>query len=563
MMAPSVHARYYDTGRQFISLDHRPNVPNIIAVLLGGSSIYRGRDECRGSDWDGAIVVSTKLEIVRLVNEQRSSLMAMLGIVQEECPELRVPDESSPDWDHFDCIRIAGFDRLQTKRSVKILSLDYFSEPRNSLRVLSFKDKRIFEAYRPPATRFYRVQQATRLEGGLFVLHDQWVYTAPFTCVHEQDASFAAFGVTADLLVSGFWVQGHDPHGLLIQKYILARYTDISALYANAQTFAKSQRFSHEYCSWLAEELSTLYKQPDMPSERPRCQCCSVKRTFLCGEAITALGQHSTKPPAQSMILSSWSRDSSTQMKTLTSPKRRELPPSPFSSNSTAAEITLPAGTLGAKATRIFCKRCQYPEQEVQGALSAATFGLYVQLPYAMPSGELWYPFFEGKTESELRLSYHHGGWSNAYAAEALLYAELVKAEDMLRLYSKCITNTQERNETWHIEDASSANRRRDNCHPGTMSGRGGTTEQPIHLFFYSRLVENVRFLQFYRDSIPIGQHLTIAEFLKIPWKVNGVVYPSLGELFQIATDVLHPSFHIQSLAQSSLGWAMLTGRTS
>ena len=33
-----------------------------------------------------------------------------------------------------------------------------------------------------------------------------------------------------------------------------------------------------------------------------------------------------------------------------------------------------------------------------------------------------------------------------------------------------------------------------------------------------------------------------MVEFLEIPWKVNGVVYPSLGELFCAANDVVHPS---------------------
>lgn len=74
--------RYHDIGRQFICLDGNPIPQTIRAVLLGGSSIYSveyGRDEHRGSDWDGAIVVSTKLAILQLVNDQRSSLMAMLG----------------------------------------------------------------------------------------------------------------------------------------------------------------------------------------------------------------------------------------------------------------------------------------------------------------------------------------------------------------------------------------------------------------------------------------------------------------------------------------------------
>lgn len=194
---PSV---YHDVGRLFIRLDCHLDCPAIKAVLLGGSSIYsaeEAREERNGSDWDGAIIVSTKLAIFHLVNEKRRILMEMLGIVREECPGLRVPEPSSARWDQFDAVRFAGFDQLENKRSVKILSLDYFSKPKVSLRILSFKDKRVFEAFRPPDIRFYRLQQASRLEDGLVILHDQWIYAAPATvCIHGEETSFAAFGVT-------------------------------------------------------------------------------------------------------------------------------------------------------------------------------------------------------------------------------------------------------------------------------------------------------------------------------------------------------------------------------
>ncbi|KAL8847764.1 MAG: hypothetical protein Q9221_007212 [Calogaya cf. arnoldii] len=227
-------------------------------------------------------------------------------------------------------------------------------------------------------------------------------------------------------------------------------------------------------------------------------------------------------------------------MKTLSSSEQQELPPSAFSSNSTTAVITLSAFELGAVATKIFSKRCQHPAQELHGASSPAAFGLHVQVPHVTPSGELWYPFFEGKTESELRLSCHYDGLSNGHAMEALLYAELVKAEDMLRLYTRCITDPGR--EKWQPnKDASSANARPKTYHPETMPTKETTAEQPIHRFFYFRLEQNVRFLQFYQTFIPIGQDLSVTEFLQIPWRINGILYPSLGSLFQIATKLLHP----------------------
>lgn len=62
---------------------------------------------------------------------------------------------------------------LVSNALLKILSLDYFAAPRNSLHILSFKDKRVFEAVRPPGIRFYRIQQKTRLEDDLLVLHNR------------------------------------------------------------------------------------------------------------------------------------------------------------------------------------------------------------------------------------------------------------------------------------------------------------------------------------------------------------------------------------------------------
>ncbi|KAL8938238.1 MAG: hypothetical protein Q9216_003998 [Gyalolechia sp. 2 TL-2023] len=514
----SSHSRYNDIGRQFICFDCKPIQPNISAVLLGGSSIYSsnsGRDDHQDSDWDGAIVVPTKLAILRLVNEQLSSLMSMLGIVREECSSIRVPEQSSPYWNLFDAVRIAGFDRLDRKRSVKILSLDYFSTPKSSLRILSFKDRRIFEAFRPPATRYYRLHQAMRLNDGLFILHDPWIHVSPASvCIHGQSAPFAALGVTGDLLVSGFWLHGCEPHGRSIQKYILERYSTLCGSRVNAQSFAKHPLFSSEYRSWLTEELSELYLESEPPSGQPRRCCSSLERNFLCGEAIPALDISYARPLAQTTSLSSQSVKLYKQTETAAS---CQLLSSAFSSNSTASVITLPTTTGHEEVTKIFCKRSQYLQQEIQGAISAAGFGLRVQLPHATSSGELFYPFFEGQTQSELRLSLHHNGRRTWHDTEILLYAELVKAEDMLRLYGRCFTDRN-------------------------MPAPEMRT-QPIHRFFYSRLTDGVRFSEFYKDSLPIGgENLSMADFLKAAWKVNGVVYPSLGTLFAIAKDVLHPT---------------------
>ena len=513
----SFRPNFYDTGRQFISLHRLPEHPTIKAVLLGGSSIYlvgKARHERYGSDWDGAIIVSTKLAILHLVNDQRRSLMEMLGIVREEYPELRVPDPASSRWNQFDAVRFAGFDQFDIKRSVKILSLDYFSEPKASLHILSFKDKRVFETFRPPGTRFYLVQQASRLEDGLVILHDQWVYAAPAAvCVHGEEASFTALGVTADLLVSGAWLHGREPYGRMIQRQILSSYSVLSRQHATVQSFAKSSQFSTPFISWFTKELSELHLLSDRPLKRLPCQCPFAGKRFLYGETPMARDRSFPGSSTQSVSLRSQSVELYKQTGALI---RFQRPTSVFTSNSTASEITLPADQLGGTATKIFCKRSLHPQQEFEGAINAAAFGLRVQLPHLTSSGELLYPFFEGMTESELRLLFHRSRGSNWCIAETVLYAELAKAEDMLRVYKKCLY--------------------------GNMC-RSATAKQPIHHFFHSRLIQNARFREFYGDSFNIGgKSLSMVEFLEIPWKVNGVVYPSLGELFCTAIDVLHPS---------------------
>ena len=356
------------------------------------------------------------------------------------------------------------------------MSLDYFTKPQISLNILSFKDKRIFEAAGPLGTRFYRVQQATRLEDRLLILHDQWVYAAPATvCVHGQEASFTAFGVTTDLLVSGFWLYGHDPYGRLIQSKILATYSALSRKPATAQTFAKFQRFSIEHTSWLTEELSKLHLLSDLPSKQLDCRCSFMETAFLFGDTVAATDGAFTDSSVERVCLSS----QSAELYKRTNPSSwLQRPPSVFTSNSLTAEVTLPAHTLGGKVIKIFCKRSQHPQQEVEGAINAAAFYPRVQLPHITSSGELLYPFFRGTTESELRLSFHRGGQTNWDAVEIVLYAELVKAEDMLRAYRKCLMDHSR-------------------C-------RSETAGQPIHLFFHSRLVQDARFREFYGNSIHI-----------------------------------------------------------
>ena len=123
---------------------------SLVAALLGRSQLYNASDsnEMRHmSDWDGALCVATKLDIVVLVNEYRHLLMDLLDLKHEEYPPLYVPGPLSPQWHNFHAVRFAGYTETGAKKSAKILSQDYFMGNETLLNILSFKDRRVYESF--------------------------------------------------------------------------------------------------------------------------------------------------------------------------------------------------------------------------------------------------------------------------------------------------------------------------------------------------------------------------------------------------------------------------------
>ena len=167
-------------------------------------------------------------------------------------------------------------------------------------------------------------------------------------------------------------------------------------------------------------------------------------------------------------------------------------------------------------AIEVFCKRSQFQEQEIRGAEQAALFYPQVQIPSISRSGFLLYPFFKGRTEAEHRLSFIHNGRSNRQQLVLILNIELAKAEDMLRAYRLSFQAATEQEKSF---------------------------EQPIHRFYYARLANNTRFDEFYSAGINVhGHFVPMRSFLGMPFKVNGVSYPSFGQISRDATRLLHPT---------------------
>ncbi|MDI1486554.1 MAG: hypothetical protein OHK93_005785 [Ramalina farinacea] len=489
---------------------------NIIAALLGGSSVYRpaeGDSGQRSRDWDGALIVARKIDIFTLVNEHRSSLMAMLDIEHEEHPSLQVPSPTIARWNDFDAVRFAGFTNAGKKKSVKILSMESFSSPTNTtLNILSFKDKRIFDSSTPQGKIYHRVRQASRIEDGLCILHDQLIFKAETGfCAHGNDAGVAGFGPTADLLMSGVWIIGDATYGQSIQSRILRCYAAVAGRHATVETMARFPRFSHAHRQWLSDRLLGLNAAIRIPA---RCECIIGDDVFLFGSNHRVASKIDSKVQCQERRLPPEYQFNKEVVKLLQGPV---IQPSIFSSNSTNWTITLapPQGT-DLEAVKLFCKRSNFAQHERAIAEQAAIFYPHIQIPSVAPSGDLLYPHFEGKSEAERRLSFIRAGRSDWRLSASIMEIEMIRAEDMLRAYRRSLE--------------------------GSIKSESTSGSRPIDRFYHTRLIDNARFKKFYSDGVEIhGRVLPLTTFLSLRLKVNGHFYPSLNEISLQAARVLHP----------------------
>ena len=128
---------------------------------------------------------------------------------------------------------------------------------------------------------YYRIHQATRLEDGLCILHDQWIFKPdPSFCVHGNDISPTSFGITADLLLSGVWLFGETCCGQLIRTRLLQQYAAASNKHATLDSFAKSHRFSGSHRIWLGDQLAALNTSISVPIH---CGCVHTSNRFAHG----------------------------------------------------------------------------------------------------------------------------------------------------------------------------------------------------------------------------------------------------------------------------------------
>ncbi|KAI1138326.1 hypothetical protein F5Y05DRAFT_418555 [Hypoxylon sp. FL0543] len=520
----SLQAKLSTIGETLVKDEIVSQHPEILAFIFDVSQLYR--EECLSAplesdqvqqhkvrDLETAVIVKTKYDMFTLVNHHRWDLMNLIGIVKEECPgnKFQVPSPFSRLWPEFDAVRFSGYDESSAKRSVTILSLDYFSQSRTSLNTLSYEDKRVQKVVLPgprAPVEVYQIQQATMLPNQLFILHDQWVYQA-CECQHMP---LCTFGTTANLLVSGACLIERGSHGTQIKEKILKHYAVLSGQRATAESLAKTTGFSSQYIEWLNQELERACPACHLtgthkfvPEDRFHCPGRPMF-SFCDTTATQASPYYDFSSTADTLSQEAYQKFEGGLVSRAVE-KEPAVSISKIISAETPDKQVYQAEARGDTHTTVdvFCKTSPNADSEVKAAKLAAAYYPRIQVPRISASGDLLYPLFKGTTQADLRLSYIKGGCNDWKTAERLLYAELVKAEDTLRAYRKSLSQ----NTVWE-EDA----------------------EDRLARLFHFRSIEST-LRQFYGDAIQLmGKSIPLHSFLRRSWVINGIRYPCLKALF-------------------------------
>ena len=310
--------------------------------------------------------------------------------------------------------------------------------------------------------------------------------------------------------MTGEWLFGEVACGQMIQEKILNAFTVAAKNAATVENFARCYRTSRKHLEWLAERLKIL--RPSIDSS-DHCGCSEIDSVFLYGKkssipASTSFGNRSSIRclPLKLATLG--------KIEEITAMPQRIL--SIFSSNSINFVTTVALESDKQSNAKLFCKLSSSQAQEIWGARQAALYFLLVQMPRLHASGYLLYPFFEGCSEAEIRLTFIQTGQSNRELLETILHTELAKAEDTFRAYRQSF---------------------QDPAKPRKHS------KQPIHGFFHGRVVDDARFNEFYKHGVQVHEdHLSLISFLSIPLVINQVQYPPLDEISRSAAMLISPS---------------------
>ncbi|KAI1190323.1 hypothetical protein F5B17DRAFT_387613 [Nemania serpens] len=499
-------------------------LPGIACVYIGGSRLYNRNHPAsphnnQQSQYDGIIILKTKHDVYSLIADRRKrqGLLSSIGLEFEDQVKLDIPPPSSPLYPEFDAIRISGYDEDYIKRSVTILSLEYFSQRKTSLNILSYRDRRVYESVCVGDTpSMAKLVQITSLDT-LMILHDQRVYSSRM----DDGIIVAGFGVVTDLLLSGACVYGQEPHGRDIKRSLIEHYTSVAGCPPGQRSFVGYLEFSTPYRDWLGQELAEMsptdcgdpfdpgskwaehriFLFGDTAQARENIILCKPSHsTKLLNTAVSQFYDPDRKLPEEVVCLFDDGRVT-----------RQDSHKPQFSRNSVSYKVTT---TPPENVVDIFVKVSPYAQDEFQAAKMVSRYLPRVLKPRMALSGELLYPYFPGRTESDAWLSYIQSRRQDTSLAESILYVELVRAEDTLRAYRSSLS----------------------------LQMDAPVPRQNIQRLFHDRLVGDRRLNEFYGQGMALaGEKFSLEELLSLRWLINGQSYPPLREAFDEARKIVAP----------------------
>lgn len=484
---------------------------DISGLLVGGSTVYQHIDHgmiSQARDWDGVLVVKSKADILELINssEKRLELISVAGINIEEFPSLVCPGPNSSYWELFEGVRVSGHSRDGVKISVKILSEEHFNDPKaQGDNILSYKDRRIYDFASADGETRWRVQQATRVDKHLAILHDDWVYLGnQELCKHGRDIKPTVFGVTADMIMTGLWVFGEEKIGVMFVERLQQHYKRITGRPVQISTFARHPRFGDWYRDWIMQRLEALGTSEALCSchsntlfvhgkSKLQKVCLSEKWDSYVASLKPAIERYLAQGIRPTDILTTGHDGDRQRYKML-------------SSNSQCQLLKINLDGEKAAPTLIFCKETVHTTSEILGARLAAQYYPRIQNPFLLSKNRLAYPVFDGRTQAELRYDGLEGKCQDSHLMMNIMDAELRKTEDTLRAYAMSIANQS------HLKN------------PRSLS---------IHRFFHERLASpSPRLHDFYGEGLEdFDNKISFEMFMDARIYVNRHRYPTLHSI--------------------------------
>ncbi|KAI0851132.1 hypothetical protein F5Y00DRAFT_251795 [Daldinia vernicosa] len=499
--------------------------PQILAIIVGGNWLYLDDADIKAGIhrlyWNVVVLVKTKLDIFKLVNENRQRLLDITGIVREECPSelFKVPSPDSEYWSEFNAVGFSGYDRLSSMRSVTIMSWDSFipstavAIPTTAFNIFSYMDKRVSKNNNLGHVEC-QIIQASSLPNGFVILHDQWLFEdwrTPYDS--RRDPLDVVFGPAAEVLACGVDLFKNPFREHLTQR-VLLHYFHVTGIHVSAKRLTDSDLFSSSYTAWVDERLEQYYNalgQQVLPSlalgNVSDSESDSHRRLTLFGD--TSTGKYwdrktfSTIETVDEKVLKCFERGDFAWM-------RQRRPLSGELSGKWEVAITCAA----RNTTNVLCKTTPSAKDELERATVASHFYPWVQVPRISGSERLLFPMLEYEYEEEIRARYYKNEGNSWKDAEVLIHAEVVKAEIILSAYRKAFRNPNIQRQDTRDVIKSYLDR----------VARGGRLFRELHG----------------KIQVKGGRSIDTRKFLDLEWIINGERYPSLRKLLDQAAKDIH-----------------------